>query len=40
MSLLNERTRKGLAEAILLPVGMGVFVLLLLVVGSWIGTVV
>ena len=39
MSFLSKRTWKGLTEAILLPVGMGVVVLLLLVLNGWIGPV-
>jgi hypothetical protein len=39
MSLLSERTRKGLTEAILVPAGIGVVVLLLLVLNGWIGSV-
>ena len=39
MSFLSKRTRKGLAEAILLPVGMGVVIIILLAANSWVGSV-
>jgi hypothetical protein len=40
MSFLNERTRRGLAEAVLLPMGVGMLVFLFMVICSLFGTVV
>jgi hypothetical protein len=35
MIRLSERTRRGLREAIALPIALGGFVAVLLLIGSW-----
>jgi hypothetical protein len=38
MALITKRTRRGLAEAVFLPVTLGGLVALVLALGQWLGS--